>query len=80
MADPNDVAGTKAVRRELSKRNFDTTMADLRVTHGVAYIRGSIRMIKGGNPDIKAELEIVAKVLRTNPFIKEVVVDCSIRT
>ena len=80
MADPNDVAGTKAVRQEFSKRGLDTTRADLRVTHGVAYIRGSIGVIKGGPQDARAEIELIAKVLRTKSMIKDVVVDCTMRS
>lgn len=80
MADPNDVAGTKAVRQEFSKRGLDTTRADLRVTHGVCYIRGSVGTIKGGPQDVRAELEIIAKVLRTRPQIKDVVIDCTMRS
>lgn len=79
MADPNDVAGTKALRQELSKRGLDTTRADMRVTHGVAYIRGSVGTIKGGPQDVRAELEIIAKVLRTRPQIKDVIIDCTMR-
>lgn len=80
MADPNDVAGTKALRQELSKRGLDTTRADMRVTHGVAYIRGSVGTIKGGPQDVRAELEIIAKVLRTKPMIKDVIIDCTMRS
>jgi hypothetical protein len=80
MADPNDVAATKLVRRELGKRLLDLTQADLRVTHGVAYIRGVVKGMRGGNPDVKAELEIVARILRTNAHIKDVVIDCVVRS
>lgn len=80
MADPADVAATKTVRQEFSKRMVDITYADLRVTHGVAYIRGSVKPIKGGPTDLKSEIELIAKVLRTRPGIKEVVVDCAIRS
>lgn len=80
MADPNDVSATKAVRQEFSKRGLDTTRADLRVTHGIAYIRGSIGTIKGGPQDVRAELETIAKVLRTRQNIKDVIVDCTMRS
>lgn len=80
MADPNDVAANKLVRQEFSKRMLDTTRADLRVTHGVCYIRGAIGIIKGGPPDARKEVEIIAKVLRTKAHIKDVVIDCTFRT
>ncbi len=80
MADPKDVAATKMVRQEFSKRNLDTTRADLRVTHGVVYIRGSVGVIKGGPPDVRSEIETIAKVLRTRPGIRDVIVDCTMRT
>ncbi|MBS1709183.1 MAG: hypothetical protein JSS65_10750 [Armatimonadetes bacterium] len=80
MADPNDVAANKMLRQEFSKRMMDVTRADLRVTHGVAYIRGAIGVIKGGPPDVRKECELIAKVLRTKPGIKDVVIDCTFRT
>jgi len=80
MADPNDVSATKAVRQEFSKRGLDTTRADLRVTHGICYIRGSIGTIKGGPQDVRAELETIAKVLRTRQNIKDVILDCTMRS
>ena len=60
MADPADVAGNKALRREFSRRMIDITQADLRVTHGVAYIRGAIKPIKGGPTDMRKEVELIA--------------------
>lgn len=80
MADPNDVIGTKQLRREFNRRNLDITQADLRVTHGVAYIRGAIKTVKGGPTDIKKELEIISKAVRGGGVIKDVVIDCAIRS
>jgi hypothetical protein len=80
MADPKDVAATKMVRQEFSKRNLDTTRADLRCTHGVVYIRGSVGFIKGGPTDVRKEIETIAKVLRTKAGIKDVVIDCTMRS
>jgi len=58
---------------------IDITQADLRVTHGVAYIRGAIKPIKGGPQDIRKEVELIARILRTQAGIKDVVVDCAFR-
>ncbi len=79
MADPADVAANKALRREFSRRMIDITQADLRVTHGVAYIRGAIKPIKGGPTDIRKEVELIARLLRTQAGIKDVVIDCAFR-
>ncbi|MDI9641339.1 hypothetical protein QPK87_06670 [Kamptonema cortianum] len=79
MADPSDVAATKLVRSEFGKRMIDTTQADLRVTHGVCYIRGALKTIKGGPSDLRKEVEIISKVLRTRQGIKDVVIDCTLR-
>lgn len=80
MADPADVIANKALRREFSRRMIDITQADLRVTHGVAYIRGAIKPIKGGPADIRKEVELIARILRTQAGIKDVVIDCAFRT
>ncbi|MCW5937907.1 MAG: hypothetical protein KIT11_11450 [Fimbriimonadaceae bacterium] len=80
MADPQDVQATKALRSELGRRFVDTTQADVRVMHGVAYIRGVVKPIKGGNPDVKAALEMVAKSMRQKGLVRDVVIDCAFRT
>lgn len=49
--------------------------------HGVCYIRGAVKALRGSNiPDIRSEMEIIAKVLRTKPEIKEVILDCIFRS
>lgn len=81
MADPADVAANKTLRKEMSKRMIDITSADLRVTHGVAYIRGSLKTIKGGPQDLRSEMEIVRRILTGGRSgIKEVIIDCTFRS
>ncbi len=80
MADPADVAATKMVRRELNKRMIDVNMADIRVMHGVCYIRGVVRAIKGGPPDVRAEIELLGRVMMNARRIRDCVVDVVVRT
>ncbi|MFN8219088.1 MAG: hypothetical protein U0S12_03020 [Fimbriimonadales bacterium] len=81
MADPHDVAGTKLVRSTFARRGIDTSRADLRVLHGVAYIRGTIGVVRGsGITDLRAETEHIARILRQKPGIRDVVLDCAYRT
>lgn len=80
MADPNDVAGTKMARSVFGRRGIDTSLADLRVMHGVLYVRGSVSAVKGsGIVDIKHEVENTARILRQRPEIRDVVLDCVYR-
>lgn len=81
MADPADVAGSKLVRKEFGKSGLDITYADLRVTHGVAYIRGNVSINKSTPvTDPKLEMDRVVRILRQRPGIKDVVVDVRYRT
>mgnify|MGYP000975445896 CR=1 FL=1 len=80
MADPTDVAATKMVRRELNKRMIDVNLADIRVMHGVCYIRGVVRAIKGGPQDVRAEIELLGRVLMNARRIRDCVVDVVVRT
>jgi hypothetical protein len=81
MANEEDVRGTKAARSEFGRRGIDVTYADIRCMHGVCYIRGTVKAIRGSNiPDIRAEMEKVGKILRSKPEIKDVVIDCIYRT
>ncbi len=80
MADANDVAATKRLRSELGKKFIDVSQADVRVMHGVAYIRGVVKAVPGGDqPDVKQALNIVARTLREKGLVKDVVIDCSFR-
>jgi hypothetical protein len=81
MANEEDVRGTKAARAEIGRRGFDITHTDIRVMHGICYVRGTIKVLRGSNiPDGKTEMEKLAKILRSKPEIKDVVLDCIFRT
>ena len=80
MADPKDIEGTKLVRREFNKRAIDTSRADIRVMHGVAYVRGSVGLMRGAEGSIDEMLEQISKCLRARPEIRDVVIDCSRRS
>lgn len=80
MADPKDVEMTKLVRREFNRRKIDTTLADIRVSHGVVYLRGTIKPMRGGTEDPREEVAIIAKALRCRPEIRDVVIDCVFRS
>ncbi len=80
MADPNDVTGTKMARSYMGRRGIDLTLADVRVMHGVCYIRGTISAVKGaGVLDIRTEVEQCARLLKQRVEIRDVVLDCLYR-
>lgn len=80
MADPNDVAGTKLARKEFGRHCFDTTSADIRVSHGVVYVRGILKKMKSATfADAQEETQKVARILRLRPMIRDVVVDVTYR-
>jgi hypothetical protein len=77
MADQKDIHGMRMARTELSKRGIDTTRADVRVAHGVCYIKGLITTVAGSEiKDIRIEMEHIRHVLRQKPDIRDVVLDC----
>jgi len=81
MASEEDVRGTKHARSEFSRRGIDLTQADLRVMHGICYVRGSVRALRSANiPDLRSEMEKIAKILKTKQEIKDVIMDCIYRT
>ncbi len=81
MAHAEDVALTKQVRRDFMRHHIDMTLADVRVSHGVVYIRGTLRP-EGRNAsiDLKAECERIARLLRQRPGVRDVVLDVLYRT
>lgn len=79
MADPLDVRASKTLRSELGKKLIDVASADVRVMHGVAYIRGVVKCIPGGPPDLKVALNTTLTNLRQKGSIKDYVLDCVYR-
>jgi hypothetical protein len=80
MADPLDVRASKYLRSEFGKKLIDVTQADVRVLHGVAYIRGVVKPIVGGPSDLKSALNTACTGLRQKGTIKDYVLDCVYRT
>jgi hypothetical protein len=79
--DEGDIRGTKAARAEMAKRGVDVTLADLRCMHGILYIRGTVKAYRNSNiTDIKSEMELIGRVLRQKPEIKDVILECAYRT
>lgn len=76
MADPKDVTGTKMARSMLGRRGIDAATADVRVMHGVCYIRGTVTAIRGGGvTDLREAMAHCARLLKQRPEIRDVVVD-----
>ena len=69
-----DGYNSRQVHREISRRYIDASMLDVRVIHGVAYLRGVLRHLRTHpDVDLEAEAEIIRKILRRNPAIRDVV-------
>lgn len=69
-----DAECTRMVQRELSRRYVDTSLMDIRVIHGVVYMRGIMRRLRTHpNVDLERESEIIRKILRQKPGIRGVI-------
>jgi hypothetical protein len=73
MASVEDASQTRMVQRELGKRCIDISLMDVHVHHGVVYLRGVARQVRGQQIDLVHELQIVCQVLRQRPGIREIV-------
>ncbi len=74
-----DVETRRMVLREISKRHLDTSRLDVQVFHGVVYLRGTVSGMRGHDIDPKAEMELIRRILRQRPGIRDVVVDVIFR-
>lgn len=79
MADANDVRASKYLRSELGRKMIDVSQADVRVMHGVAYIRGVVKTIPGGPSELKSAIQTCCDGLRQKGIVKDVVIDCAFR-
>ncbi len=69
-----DAHQTRMVQRELTRRSVDTSKVDVRVIHGVCYLRGTIsKLHTHPEVDLEHEAEIIRKVLRQQLGLRDVV-------
>jgi hypothetical protein len=67
------------VRRELARRPLDGSMVQISVTHGVVYLRGTIRAMRGHDIDVLQEIAILSTVLRQRAGVRDVVSELQTR-
>ncbi|MBA3725108.1 MAG: hypothetical protein H0W86_01335 [Armatimonadetes bacterium] len=79
MPRPEDIEAMRTVRKELARRPIDTSMMNIGLNHGIVKFGGQVKAMRGHALDLKVEVELVAKVLRTRPGIRDVVIDCIFR-
>jgi hypothetical protein len=71
-----DASLTRSIMRDISKHQVDTSQLMVNVTHGVVYLRGKIKAIRGyENIDLDQEMHLIAKVLKQRSGIREVIAD-----
>lgn len=58
---------------------IDITGLDLQVLHGVAYIRGVVRAIKGGPLEVKEEVLMIMRHLKQKGTINDYIIDAIFR-
>lgn len=80
MPRPEDVEATRIVRKEFARRPIDTSLMTITIVHGVVYLRGSVRPMRGHHFDMREELDTMSKILRQRQGIRDVVVDVTMRT
>lgn len=76
-----DAALTKMVRSQIARRYIDSSLLDIRVSHGLVTLRGVIRVLRTApDIDLKKEMELISTILRQKAGIREVVWDVTQRT
>ena len=80
MATVDDIRNRKRIRSEFTKRLMDITAMDLQVLHGVVYLRGIVRPVKGGVADLKSEVALIAQIIKQAGLAKDVIIDCQFRS
>ena len=70
-----DAMMTRMVQREIGRRYIDASRLDVKAFHGIVYLRGQVRHLRGHDVDLKAELDLINRILRGRPGIREVIID-----
>lgn len=74
-----DIEGLKLVRKELARRPIDISLLNIQYLHGIVRLSGQVKAMRGHEMDLKAEMELIAKILKQRPGIRDVVLDCIYR-
>jgi hypothetical protein len=69
---PTDAEIQRNIRRELSKREFDSNRLDIQVNQGRVMLAGMINMHRNyPTADLKYELDTFLRILNRDPLIRE---------
>jgi hypothetical protein len=79
MRSESDTRGLKLARSEFSRRGLDISRADFRLTRGVLQVQGILGVGHSSNSDVKSAVEIIFKVLKSKPEIKDIVITAMFR-
>ena len=75
-----DTSAIRSIRHELFRRYVDTTDVDVRVFHGVCYMRGSMRKLRlHPDVDLEHEAEILRRIIRQKPGIRELIWEVNLK-
>ena len=66
------------VRREMARRPMDCSMVDITASHGVIYLRGTVRQARGQVIDLKQEITHLCTVLKQRAGIRDVISEVQI--
>jgi hypothetical protein len=66
------------VRREMARRQMDCSMVEITASHGVIYLRGTVRQVRGQAVDLKQELTHLCTVLKQRAGIRDVIPEVQI--
>lgn len=73
-----DAVLTRDAMREIARRELDTSKLQVHVTHGVVHIMGIAHPLHGHSADPHHELEIISRILRSKPGIRDVILEVDV--
>jgi hypothetical protein len=75
-----DAVAARRMRAQITRRYVDASMLHVRVVHGTVYIQGIVRPLRTHKDiDMDQEIEMICRILRGQPGVREVVWEASQR-
>ncbi len=69
-----DARTLRSVQRELVKRYVDCSRLDIRIMHGVCYMRGEVyRLRTHPEIDLDSEIELIRRLVRSQDGVRELI-------
>jgi hypothetical protein len=73
-----DARLARNVMREFNRRTVDSSRISVHASHGIVYLRGELRGIRGSTTDLEKELHTICQNIRRRYGVRDIISEVTI--